>query len=216
MTERKRYLNAKDFELGLAALDSEMSRSEWLVAFAPIRLIAAGGFLAVSYLKNRETTGDLDYLIDPEFDGDDDIQRPLHEAVQSVADQLEFNDEWFNEAMSVFVTKKTRNTLFEKAEQQGIILFKGENLEIMAAPIEWALERKLRRMHCANRGRKTDLDLSDAIALLKRMKEQNNGPLDSELIRRMNLNGFDVIPDHGTMQRVANAYKEKYNEEVFS
>ena len=37
-----------------------MGENPWLIAFAPIRLITAGGFVAVSYLKNRESTGDLD------------------------------------------------------------------------------------------------------------------------------------------------------------
>lgn len=39
----------------------------WLIAFAPIQIITAGGFLAVSNLKNRDSTGDIDYLIEPEW-----------------------------------------------------------------------------------------------------------------------------------------------------
>lgn len=117
--------------------------------------------------------------------------------------------------MAIFVTKKTRETLFEQAEKQGITLFKGENLEILAAPIEWALERKLRRIHAANRDRKTEQDIADAIALLKHLRAQNNGPLDPDSIVAMNINGFDVIPDYGTMQRVADSYRRKYNEEIF-
>jgi hypothetical protein len=237
MSEEKKYLNAKDFEegrlfrasltspgrlkdanytpTGLAALDDEMGRSMWLAAFAPIRLITAGGFLAVSYLKNRDSTGDIDYLIDPEFVGDKEIQNALKDAVRSVAEQLHYNYEWINEAMAIFVTKETRRTLFEQADKQGITLFKGENLEILAAPIEWVLERKLRRIHAVNRGRKAELDMADAIAILKHLRAKKNGPLDSESIRTMNANKFDVIPDHWTMQQVADAYRREYNEEIF-
>lgn len=133
MSEQKKYLNAKDFEegrlfrasltspgrlkdanytpTGLAALDDEMGRNMWLAAFAPIRPITAGGFLAVSYLKNRDSTGDIDYLIDPEFVGDKEIQNALNEAVCSVAERLHYNYEWINEAMAIFVTKETRRTL---------------------------------------------------------------------------------------------------------
>lgn len=72
MTEQKKFLNSADFETGkepqqrlllyqnsmelanyskgLLALDNAMGQDPWLVAFAPIRLISAGGFLAVSYL----------------------------------------------------------------------------------------------------------------------------------------------------------------------
>ncbi|KAL3464492.1 hypothetical protein BJX64DRAFT_91810 [Aspergillus heterothallicus] len=215
MTERKEFLDLRDFEQGLVALDAEMGRNPWLVAFAPIKFVTAGGFLALSYLKCRDTTGDLDYLIDPEFSGDQDIQRALHGAIRSVAQRLKYNDDWANEAMAIFVTKKSREIVFEQAETQGIVLFKGENLEILAAPLEWALERKLRRIYAANRGRKADLDMADAVALLKHLRERNKGPLDADFIRTMNLNGFDVVPDHGTMQQVADEYRRKFNEDIF-
>ncbi|KAJ5837154.1 hypothetical protein N7447_003180 [Penicillium robsamsonii] len=215
MTERKRFLDSKDFEEGLLALDRAMGRDDWLVAFAPIRLISAGGFLAVSYLKNRESTGDIDYLIDPEFADDKEIKNAFHEAVLSVAEKLHFTDDWINEAMAIFVTRKTRETLFKLAEKQDITLFKGENLEILAAPVEWALERKLRRIYAAQRDRKANLDLSDAVALLKQLRTRNDGPLDLETIRTMNMNGFDVIPDHGIMHQVADAYRREYNEDIF-
>ncbi|KAJ0414256.1 hypothetical protein BJY00DRAFT_34975 [Aspergillus carlsbadensis] len=216
MAERKRYLDADDFNKGLLALDHQMGHSAWLTAFAPIRLVSTGGFLAVTYLKNRDSTGDIDYLIEPEFAHDEDIQSALKEAVTSVAEQLTYNDDWINEAMAIFVTKEARESLFEQAEKQDIILFKGENLVILAAPLEWSLERKLRRIYTGNRVRKADLDMADAVALLRQLRERNNGPLNVEYIRTMNLNGFDVSPDHRTMQRVADAYRGKYNEEIFS
>lgn len=54
-----------------------------------------------------------------------------------------------------------------------------------------------------------------ATVFLKQLKERNNSPLDLETIRTMNINGFDVIPDHNTMRQVADAYRREYNEEVF-
>lgn len=193
-----------------------MGQDVWLIAFAPIRIISAGGFLAVTYLQNRESTGDVDYLIEPSLAGDKEVQGALHEAVRSVARKLEFNKDWFNEAMAIFVTQKTRQTLFEQAEKQGIILFKGENLEILAAPIEWALERKLRRIHTGNRDRKAEIDMADAIAILKHLRTKNNRPLDLESVRTMNANGFDVLPDHRTMRQVADEYRRVHNEEIFN
>lgn len=50
----------------------------------------------------------------------------------------------------------------------------------------------------------------DAIALLKELRVRNKGPLDEESIRTMNMNGFDVLPDHETMRRVAREYRHKY------
>ncbi|KAL4877942.1 hypothetical protein BJY04DRAFT_221517 [Aspergillus karnatakaensis] len=227
MAEEKAYLNAKDFEdipgsahahstsTSLKVLDVEVGKDVWLGAFAPIKLVTAGGYLAVRYLKNRESTGDLDYLIEPEFAGDADIKSALDKVVISVARRLDYPKDWLNEAMAIFVTRDARGVLFERAKKQGITLFDGENLQILAAPIEWALERKLRRIYNGNRDRKAVLDMGDAIALLKYMRERNKGPLDLESIRTMNLNGFDVVPDHATMQRVADEYRRTCNEDIF-
>lgn len=192
-----------------------MGNNAWLVAFAPIRVLTAGGFLAVTYLKNRDSTGDLDYLIEPEYVGDQEIQRALDDAVRNVALRLRYNDEWMNDAMSIFVTRKARQDLFERALRDGVTLFKGEHLEVLAAPIEWALERKLRRIHGTSRDRKAESDMSDAVAILKYLRTRNNGPLDLESIRTMNVNGFDILPDEGTMQKVADEYRRVYNEEIF-
>lgn len=192
-----------------------MGNNAWLVAFAPIRVLTAGGFLAVTYLKNRDSTGDLDYLIEPEYVGDQEIQRALDDAVRNVALRLRYNDEWMNDAMSIFVTRKARQDLFERALRDGVTLFKGEHLEVLAAPIEWALERKLRRIHGTSRDRKAESDMSDAVAILKYLRTRNDGPLDLESIRTMNVNGFDILPDEGTMQKVADEYRRVYNEEIF-
>ncbi|KAJ5895244.1 hypothetical protein N7495_006935 [Penicillium taxi] len=224
MTEAKTYLNEEDFRKGtletvvpsLKALDREMGADAWIVTFAPIRIIAAGGFLSVSYLKNRDSTGDIDYLLDPEVSDNDDLQSSLHQTIRTVARKMDYNHKWINEDMAIFVTKRSRETLFEQAAKQGITLFRGNNLEILAAPLEWALERKLRRIHAADRGRKTECDVVDALALLRELRVRNAGPLDEEEVRKMNVNGFDVLPGCETMQRVRREYRFMYNEEIFS
>lgn len=117
--------------------------------------------------------------------------------------------------MAIFVTAKARNVLFQQAEKQNITLFKGENLEILAVPIEWALERKLRRIHTGSRGPKGEADISDAVACLKHLRDRNKGLLEMESTRTMNLNGFDILPDHITREKIAKAYRDKHNEEIF-
>lgn len=202
--------------LGLEALDTEIENDPWLAAFAPLTLIAAGGFVAVTYLQSRESTGDLDYLLEPQWAQDDDIKKPLREVMNKVGSQMKFNEEWINEDLALFVTKESRVSLFEEAQKQNIILWQGRNLLVLAAPMEWALERKLRRIHAADRGRKSELDLGDALAMLKHLKDRNKGlQLDREYIRGLNVNSFDVIPDSATMDFVAAAYREKFNEEIF-
>ncbi|PGH16865.1 hypothetical protein AJ79_01509 [Helicocarpus griseus UAMH5409] len=216
MTEKKVFLEAEDFQKGLAALDAELGKNAFIVAFAPIKIIAAGGYFAVTYLKNRTATTDLDYLADPEWAADEDIRNPIKEAIFEVSTALNYNDEWINEDVALFVTGKTRQQLFKKAEEQNIVLFKGDNLVILAAPVEWVLERKLRRIHAGYRGRKAELDMSDALALLKYMKESNRGPLDREYIRTLNSNSFDIVPTNETMEQVAAAFRRKYQEDIFA
>lgn len=74
--------------------------------------------------------------------------------------------------------------LFERALSDHLTLFEGEHLEVLAAPLEWALKRKLRRIHGGKRDRKAESDMSDAVALLKHLRGRNNGPLDWNLFAR--------------------------------
>lgn len=192
-----------------------MGHDPFLVGFAPIEIITAGGFLAVCHLKNRESTGDLDYIIDPEWATDPDIQVPLKKAVLTVAEKCDFNEDWMNEEMGLFTTEATDKRLFEQAKKEDLVLFRGENIMVYAAPIEWALERKLRRIYVGGRDRKAQFDMSDAVAMLKYLKDAK-GPLDREYIRTLNMNGFDVVPDDHTMNRVAAEYQSVYGEEAFA
>lgn len=192
-----------------------MNNNPFLTAFASIEVVTAGGFFAVWYLKSRKATGDLDYIIDPEWSSDDEIKIPLREAVFEVARKLKIDRKWMNEEMSLFTTSATDKRLFKEAREQNIVLFEGINLLVRAAPIEWALERKLRRIFASGRDRKAELDMSDAVAMLKHLKD-SNGPLDREYIRTLNMNGFDVVPDDATMNRVAAVYRRVYGDEVFA
>ncbi|KAJ5957994.1 uncharacterized protein N7479_005144 [Penicillium vulpinum] len=150
-------------------MDYEIGQNIWLTAFAQIRLITGGGFLAVSYLKNRDSTGDVDYLIDPEFAADKNLQNALHSTMRTVARQLQYDDELDQRSYGYLCAPKARQTLFKLAKKQNIALslFKGESFKILAAPIEWALERKLMRIYAADRDREAEMDISDAIAFFE-------------------------------------------------
>ncbi|KAF7951661.1 hypothetical protein EAE96_006960 [Botrytis aclada] len=215
MSDYKKFLNADDFRQGLEELDKEMANDPYLVAFAPIEILTAGGFLAVWHLKNREATGDLDYIIHPEWSTDDEIKVPFHKAVLKVAKKCNFNLEWMNEDMKLFTTGTTDQRLFEQAKEEDLVLFRGKNILVYAAPIEWALERKLRRIYVGGRDRKAEFDMSDAVAMLKYLKDAK-GPLSREYIRALNMNGFDVVPDDHTINRVTAEYQRVYGEEAFA
>jgi len=215
MHGRTGLLNLEDFHRGLETLDTEMGKDPYIAAFAPIKIIAAGGFVSVSYLKSRESTGDIDYLLEPEWAQDWEIKKPLQEAMARAAEQLQFGEDWINEDLSLFVTTAAREYLFKTAEEQNIILWEGTNLRVMAAPLEWVLERKLRRIHTGTRGQKAEYDMQDCIAVLKHLRDRNGGLLDRNFIANLNVNSFDVTPDSATMGRVNVEYRKKFNEEIF-
>lgn len=201
--------------IGLQVLDNEMGQDDWLIAFAPITLISTGGFLATNLFHNRESTGDIDYLLEPQWAHDNDIKKPLRDAMTRAARRLGFIDDWLNDEVAFFVPDNHRELLFEKAEEQNIVLWEGANLRVLAVPLEWALERKLRRIHNSRRHIKRGSDISDVIAMLKHLRTQNGGPLNREYIRTMSICSFEMAPDKVTMNEIAAAYRENYNEEAF-
>lgn len=169
----------------------------------------------INYLRNRESTGDLDYFLEPQWAHDIDIKEPLHDAMLRTARCLGFANDWANEEMAFFITDKSRQLLFEEAKKQNIVLWEGPNLRILAVPLEWALERKLRRIHNGMQHSKRGSDVNDALALLRHLTARNRGPLKREYIRTLNMCSTEMLPDHATMDDIAAAYRKQYNEEAF-
>lgn len=192
-----------------------MSKNYFLVAFAPINVVTVGGFLAVTYFKNREATGDLDYMLEPEWAQDNEIKSPFQAAIALVAKMEKFELDWMNDGLEIWATPSACATIFARAYEQNIILFDGKTLRIWDAPFEWALERKLRRIAYSQRGDKK-VDMEDALALFKHFREANEGPLDMESFRQLNMNGFDIAPEPDHMEKVAANYRDLYKEDLFS
>ncbi|RDL35155.1 Uncharacterized protein BP5553_07086 [Venustampulla echinocandica] len=218
VSDTKKLLDANDFEKGrcpLKRLDHEMGDNDFLATFAPIDVVTVGGYLAVTYFKNREATGDLDYMIDPQWAQDDEIKFPRKFAIKSVAKKEKFEFDWMNDGLEIWTTPAASKTIFERAYEQNILLFDGQSIRVWAAPLEWALERKLRRTAYSERGSKT-VDMEDALALFKHFRDANGGPLDMESFRNLNLNGFDLVPEHNHMEKVAARYQDMYKEELFT
>ncbi|KAJ5218606.1 uncharacterized protein N7498_000705 [Penicillium cinerascens] len=215
MERVKRRFSADDFKRGLEVLDEEMGKDDWLIAFAPITLISTGGFLATNYFHNRDSTSDLDYLLEPQWASDNDVKRPLQKAMVRTANQLGFTEDWVNDDMAFFIPEQSREDLFEMAEEQNIVLWEGTNLRVLAVPLEYALERKLRRIHNSRRHVKRGSDIVDVVAILKHLRTQNESPLSREHIRTLNICSFEMPPDNTTMNEIAAAYREQHSEEAF-
>jgi hypothetical protein len=195
--------------VALDVLDNEISKSEYLSAISPVRCISIGGFLAVKYLKNRQITTDIDYLLDPHLLGDEEAVQELTEAVSRASVRLDLDLEWFNSELLIFAHTTKRATLFYESIQQNIVLYDGPNLTIYAGKLTWALERKIRRIQNAFATRNRDIDVDDAVSIIHYLK-QSGHPLSFEYIQTLNLNGFDVAPATETLRFVAEAYRKKY------
>lgn len=133
----------------------------------------------------------------------------------TITQRLGYDQEWLNEDMGLFVTRASRARLLECAKKQGIVLFRGENVVIYGAPMEWALERKIRRIYASGKLDKKEPDVADALAIMKWIRERDDKQLEREFIRTLNLSTFDMVPDGQTMELLAEAYRERYGEEIF-
>jgi hypothetical protein len=84
-------------------------------------------------------------------------------------------------------------------------LWQGKNIVLYAAKWEWSLARKLKRIGSEGR----PIDVSDAVAILNVMVDQNGAPLKRSTMKGWNTIVYTPIEDP-VLDRVAAAYQEKY------
>ncbi|EGX88130.1 hypothetical protein CCM_09266 [Cordyceps militaris CM01] len=163
----------------LRALDVEIGKSKNMSKIAPIQLLSAGGFVAVTLFHNRVSTEDLDYIMNPDTPGVDKIKQKLQIAIEAVCRQRELPADWINSQMEIFAIGANKQRLFRDSVTQNVVLWRGANLVIYAAQWEWSLARKLKRVGSQYRL----IDISDAVEILYRMVEENGGPLALETVK---------------------------------
>lgn len=197
--------------LGLASLDQEIGKSELLLSVAPVRLVSVGGSLAVCLLRNRDSSWDIDCILDPNIAAVEEFAEDFQAAVQAVSDRGGFEESWLNRGLETFIHSPKRMPLFLESIEQGLSIYSGKNLCVFAGRLDWALERKVRRIaHTRRHEQGKDVDLTDAVALLKRMVDMAGRPLTFESVRALNYNGFDVEPTRDALVRIAKSYRATY------
>lgn len=197
----------------LALLDDEIGTREVLLSVTPIRLISIGGYLSVCLLRNREASYDIDCVLDPNLAAADDYVSELRAAISSVALKEGLGKKWLNWELQTFVSRARRSDLFLESIDQDISVYSGTNLVVFAGRLDWALERKMRRVSYALERRQVkDVDLEDAAALIRYMAGQTQQPLSFGYVRRLNYNGFDMTPPDAALRAVARYYSETYGE----
>ncbi|KAM3557763.1 hypothetical protein MY1884_001691 [Beauveria asiatica] len=186
------------------------------MSVAPIRLISVGGSLAVLLCGNRTSSTDIDCILDPQVAETDEYAPEWSKAVARTALIARLFNGWLNQQLTIFVRQDKRRILFLQSVQQGITIYEADNLVIFAARLDWALERKMRRIAYATERREhKDVDIPDAAAIIKLMASRDDyaTPLSFDFIKGLNFNGFDVVPTDDAIQRVARYYREKYGDD---
>ncbi|KAI0484596.1 hypothetical protein GGR56DRAFT_32938 [Xylariaceae sp. FL0804] len=186
------------------------------MSVAPLRCITLGGSLAVMLCGNRQSTLDVDIILDPNVRQVRDYWEEFAAAIRRTADSAGADKQWMNEDVRLFVARDKRELLFLQSVEADIQIYTGHNLVVYAADLSWALETKLRCVGYS-RNRKasgSDVDLSDAAALIHLIKWRNGAaPLNVHEVKGYNLNAFDVAPDTHVLNKVARYYFETYGED---
>jgi hypothetical protein len=187
-----------------------VGESELLMSVAPIRLMSVGGFVSVKLLQNRNSTIDVDCLIDPNVEAAPEYTSAFWGAVRRVASSYNLEKDWLNDELRNFIKRSKRQDLFLESVEQGIVLYEGMNITIFAGSLEWALERKIRRIANAERPRPKDVE--DAVAVTNFIISYNGHPLSAEYLRRLNRNEFDEGPMGRGIRTIAQRYVQVYGE----
>lgn len=180
------------------------------MSVAPLRFLSLGGMLAVKVFQNRESTRDIDVLIDPNVDAVSEYRQEIFRVFSVVAERGRYDEHWCNDELRLFIGRERRLDLFFESINQGLVVYEGQNLIIWAGVLEFALERKLRRLNDETR-RVRDTDISDSIALVHAMRRDH--PLSVQYVRSLDRNRMGLIVGDRSIAEVANEYIRKYQQQ---
>lgn len=189
-------------------LDDAIGASELLMSVAPIRFITVGGMLAISVLGNRESTKDVDFLLDPNVEAVPEYRVEVLRAIDLVASRAGLDADWMNDDVRIFIRSSRRLRLFLESVHQDVLVYAGRNLTIYAGCMEFALERKLRRLG-ESTGRERAPDLSDAVALVHWLKGAGR-PLDWQSLKGLDVNNLDMPVSEAALGLVARTYESQH------
>jgi hypothetical protein len=170
-----------------------------------------GGFIAVTYLRNRETTNDIDYLLDPTLPNVRKLEVKLRKAIQTVSEKAHYSTKWANDNLGVYAAGERRVHLFNDTVAQDIVVYRGKHLIVYAGKWEWILDRKLKRITLEDR----EDDLEDSVAILKVLTDKAGGPISKITIKSWYFNMFEQIPDE-VLEQVGTRFKLQFGVEGLS
>ncbi|EAS32715.2 uncharacterized protein CIMG_03739 [Coccidioides immitis RS] len=191
MASTKKTFTREDFQQALTYLDEEIGKSKNLRKAVPIKLVAVGGFCCP--LENLTK-----------------IEDKLGRAIKNVADKKGYDEGWVNDKVRLFAVGDSAQPLFRDSVAQNVVLWEGKNLIVYAVKWEWSLARKVKRIGSTRR----EADVSDAVALLRKIVEENGRPISRERAKSWDQIVFTPIED-SALDKVAEEYEKKYESSGF-
>jgi hypothetical protein len=130
----------------LDTLVGELNRTQC----PPVELISAGGFISTVYFQSRHATEDLDFFTVTQL-SETEIWI-FYDIVSKVTDWLSWNRDWMNTGIGVTIPNDPagRKQWIDAARAQNVVLYRKGKLTIYAAPWEWCISSKLKRMGTFN------------------------------------------------------------------
>ncbi|THY66220.1 hypothetical protein D6C97_01894 [Aureobasidium pullulans] len=199
-------------------LSEEIANSPVLAPFRPLELVACGGFVAVTCLRNRSESHDLDYFLNKRTFGRqyDAVKTEMKRLIRKIADNLHFVPDWANDEITTFLSLLNNpEALFIESKQQGDVLHSDNNLVIYAAKWEWVLARKLKRLQRINRAQSPD-DWLDCISIATLLYIKNGrSKLSPRILQRYDDTNreLSVLPE--TVKELTRRARESTNVSLF-
>lgn len=90
--------------------------------------------MSVTYLRNREMTEDLDYILDPQLANQAQVEEKLQAAIDAAALANRYASECVNNKAAQFAVGAARPPLFQES---AAVLWAGKNLVVYAGSGRW-------------------------------------------------------------------------------
>ncbi|KAJ5180003.1 hypothetical protein N7492_003213 [Penicillium capsulatum] len=192
----------------------EINRDQLLLAFrhmadylqkqrSNLTIYVAGGAVNTIYLRSRHTTGDVDFF------GANGHSRLLKDASKYAqqCSKSQLGASWFNNSMSLFLSRPVEQELMAASHRQNAILFQMAGLTVYAVPWEYALCGKTDRL---TKPGKRPYDAADAVAYLYQCIKANGGrAIRAEQVQRW-AQKYDKAVSKQALLEIDTLYKSKH------
>ena len=104
--------------------------------------------------------------------------------IEAVSKRLRYDSKWANDDVSIFLTLLDNPAiLFHQSKEQGVVLFRDNNLIIYAVLWEWVLVRKLKRLQMEGQVQRQE-DWNDCVTITKLLCDRSGGKLNTNILKR--------------------------------